>query len=270
MASVEDTFETGRLGVQAMENRKDTDAKAIPIILLHGFGGFAAQWRPLQLRLSTHAPTMAFDLPGHGESMNYPGFGPPKRAAEAVLAEMKARSIDKAVVVGHSMGGAVASLMALLEPSRIERLVLLAPGGFGEAFNHDHLMKWAAAREESELARIMPTFFAPGFDLPAKAITLQANLRAKPGLVEALVKIGASMAKDGKQGVLPLEAMAKTGVPIHVLWGTKDAILPVEQAEALSAPFAVTLLEGVGHSPAEYSPAEVERAILGQSPSDNG
>lgn len=254
-----------RLGCQSMDNRGIAEDQAAPsptLVFLHGFGGFAGQWRPLQLKMSYHAPTLAFDLPGHGDSQDYPGFGPPKRAAEAVLAELAARNIEKVIVVGHSMGGAVASLMALLEPSRLEKLILLAPGGFGEEFNHPNLMTWAAASTQAELQAIMPTFFADGFELPQKAITYQQELRARPGAVDALVKIGRGMSKNGKQGVLPLDSLAQSGVPIEVIWGLEDQILPVAHAKALKAPFQVTLLENVGHSPAEEAPDVVEEAIL--------
>ncbi|MEO1397277.1 MAG: alpha/beta fold hydrolase, partial [Pseudomonadota bacterium] len=109
---------------------------------------------------------------------------------------------------------------------------------------------------------VMPNFFGAGFELPKKAIDLQHAARNEPRLVEVLTRIGTSMARDGKQGVLPLEALAKTGIPIHVLWGTSDDVLPVDHARALGAPFKVTILDGVGHSPAEEAPQAVEQAIL--------
>ncbi|MEL6734518.1 MAG: alpha/beta fold hydrolase [Pseudomonadota bacterium] len=257
---------TARLGAVEIDNTAlQPDGAAVgdtvPIVFLHGFGGMAAQWRPLQTRLSYDTQTLAFDLPGHGMSLDYPGFGPPKLAAQAVLNELDARSIKKAVIVGHSMGGAVASLMALLAPARVDALVLLAPGGFGESFNHGLLMTWAQAASKEALGEVMPHFFGPGFELPKKAVTLQHQARQEPRLVEALSKIGASMARDGKQGVLPLDALAKCGVGVHVLWGTQDGVLPVEQAKALEAPFEVTLLDGIGHSPAEEAPDVTEQAI---------
>ncbi|MEM1038865.1 MAG: alpha/beta fold hydrolase [Pseudomonadota bacterium] len=265
MATAE-TKVRARLGAIEIDNTGLRSGEAavgdtVPIVFLHGFGGMAAQWRPLQTRLSHDMQTLAFDLPGHGTSLDYPGFGPPKLAAEAVLNELDARTIEKAVIVGHSMGGAVASLMALLAPGRVQALVLLAPGGFGETFNHDLLMEWAQAASKEALGTVMPRFFGPGFEVPEKAVTLQYQARQEPRLVEALVKIGASMARDGKQGVLPLAALAQCGVPMQVLWGTQDGVLPVEQAKALEAPFEVTLLDGVGHSPAEEAPEATEQAI---------
>jgi len=264
-----DTAGLARLGVVEIDNTalassasSQTASEATPIVLLHGFGGMAVQWQALQTRLSYRAPTLAFDLPGHGKSLDYPGFGPPKLAAEAVIRELDARKIDKAVIVGHSMGGAVASLIGLLAPNRVRALVLLAPGGFGEAFNHELLMQWAKASSIDVLSKVMPQFFGPAFSLPEKAIMLQHKVRQENRLVAALIDIGSGMAKGGKQGVLPLKALGETGLPIHVLWGTEDAVLPVEQAKALPAAFQVTLLEGVGHSPAEEVPLATEQAVL--------
>ena len=77
-----------------------------PVVLLHGFDGRAEVWGPIQAGLAADGRrTIAFDLPGHGRSRDFPGFGPPKVAARAVIAELDRRDIASAHLVGHSMGG---------------------------------------------------------------------------------------------------------------------------------------------------------------------
>ncbi len=169
-----------RLHTAEIDNSKSS---TIPVIFLHGFGGAGEQWRGLQTAISFHAPTLAMDLPGHGKSLSYPNFGPPKIAAKAVLAQMDNRKINQAHFVGHSMGGAVASLIALIEPQRVASLTLLAPGGFGSEFNHPLLLQWAAAQNRDELKVVMPNFFGPAFELSEKTIDFQFALRARPGAV---------------------------------------------------------------------------------------
>ena len=105
------------------------------MVFIHGFGGRRESWSDLQQRVSKYAQTIAFDLPGHGQSIDYPDFGPPKVAARAIITELQRMGHNKVHVVGHSMGGAVSSLIALFQPELVASLTLLAPGGFGDEIN---------------------------------------------------------------------------------------------------------------------------------------
>jgi len=234
----------------------------VPVVFLHGFGGLGTGWRHLQTAISFHAPTLAFDMPGHGHALNYPGFGPPKVAAKAVVAELAKRGIAKAHFVGHSMGGAIASLIGLLSPHSVASLTLLAPGGYGPQFNHPVLMRWAAAKTTQQLGAVMPAFFAQGFKLPEKAIELQLAARSVPGAVEALVTMAKAMSSDGRQGVLPVDEVLAGGYPLSIVWGEEDQILPVSQAKALQGRADLHILQGVGHSPAEEAPDLVNAVIV--------
>ena len=138
-------------------------ANGAPVLLLHGFGGRADNWSDLQKRLSADKSTLAFDLPGHGGSLGFPEAGEPKVAARAIIAELKKRSIEKAHLVGFSMGGAIASLVGLFSPDVVASLTLLAPGGFGPEINYRMLQAYADAADEQTLRLVMPQFF--GFSL---------------------------------------------------------------------------------------------------------
>ncbi|MDT9126949.1 alpha/beta fold hydrolase, partial [Escherichia coli] len=68
-----------------------------------------------------------------------------------ILANLSGAGLERIHVAGHSMGGAVATLMALMAPNRVISLTLLAPGGSGEAINGTLLRRYAAAGDENEL-----------------------------------------------------------------------------------------------------------------------
>lgn len=238
------------------------------VVLLHGFGGCAAQWRGLQRDLSATVDSIAFDLPGHAGSRASGITMSPKNAANAILAEMS--DCDKRLhIVGHSMGGAVASLMAILAPNRIASLTLLAPGGFGPQIAHETLTVWAQAKTREEIAAIMPSFFGPSYSIIPQIIDLNVKLRNEPDAVSSLVEIAKRLARDGRQGVLPLDDLWQTPIPISIIWGSDDAILPVEQARSLQ-PLAdqgridLHIVDGMGHSPAEEAPKLV-RDVIGNS-----
>jgi pimeloyl-ACP methyl ester carboxylesterase len=109
-------------------------ATAPPVLLVHGFGASAYQWRCLMPALAGAGwRVLAPDLPGHGFSQLALDDGQYTRAAYArrMWMLLDALGITRAPVIGHSMGGAVAAEMAWQQPERVERLALLSPAGFG-------------------------------------------------------------------------------------------------------------------------------------------
>jgi pimeloyl-ACP methyl ester carboxylesterase len=101
-----------------------------PVVLLHGFGARADLWVPLLRRLSTSRRVIAPDLPCHGGSGQLPGkartIGSFRQAMDAWL---DAQKIPPVALVGSSLGGALATMMTLDRPARVDRLVLLAASG---------------------------------------------------------------------------------------------------------------------------------------------
>ena len=97
-----------------------------PLILIHGAGGSHLHWPP-QIRQQPEVEVLALDLPGHGRS---PGKGSEQISgyAAAVLALLDAREIGRAILCGHSMGGAIAQWLALETPKRVAGLILIATG----------------------------------------------------------------------------------------------------------------------------------------------
>jgi pimeloyl-ACP methyl ester carboxylesterase len=99
------------------------------LVLLHGQPGLGSEWDQVVGALPDRFRAVAPDRPGHGSSIQ-PGGGLDVNAA-AVLAEMDAHGIERAVLVGHSYGGGVALRVAESAPSRVEAIVLLASVGPG-------------------------------------------------------------------------------------------------------------------------------------------
>lgn len=97
------------------------------VVLLHGQPGSGTDWQQVAARLPEELGVVALDRPGYGTSRQAAGGFAVN--AHAVLAEMDARHIDRAVLVGHSYGGGVALSAARLAPERVEALVLLASVG---------------------------------------------------------------------------------------------------------------------------------------------
>jgi len=97
-----------------------------PVVLIHGAGGSHLDWAP-ELRRLPGGRVIALDLPGHGKS-SAPGRDRIDAYARDVIALLDALAIPRAVLVGHSMGGAIAQQVALDWPERVARLALLGTG----------------------------------------------------------------------------------------------------------------------------------------------
>lgn len=110
------------------EVRHASSAKA-PLVLLHGFGGIGSAWAPVIERLDPDLPLVVYDLPGHGASLDAEGVGHAGVMAKAILEDLDRRGLSSFHLCGHSMGGAVASLVALKAADSVRSLTLLAPGG---------------------------------------------------------------------------------------------------------------------------------------------
>jgi pimeloyl-ACP methyl ester carboxylesterase len=115
------------------------------VVLLHGQPGSGADWQQVAGRLPAGLRVVTLDRPGYGASrQDAGGFAV---NARTVVAELDARGIERAVLVGHSYGGGVALAVAKLAPARVEALVLLASVGPGCLTGWDHLLAAPVAGE---------------------------------------------------------------------------------------------------------------------------
>jgi pimeloyl-ACP methyl ester carboxylesterase len=152
--------------------------QATALVFLHGIGGRASGWAPIQQACATAGYTsLAWDMPGYGESpliapYDFDGL------ADALAALMDAHGLQKAVLVGHSLGGMVALQMWAKHPSRVAGLVLAASspafghgsGDFQQAFIAQRLAPLEAGKRMQDVAEgLIPTMVAPGFEGPGLA-----------------------------------------------------------------------------------------------------
>lgn len=235
--------------------------KGAPVVMLHGFGGDRTTWVNIQTALSPHRESIAFDLPGHGDALDWPKIGNAGVSAKAVIQSLDALDIEKAHLVGHSMGGAVAALVALRIPDRIASLTLLAPGGFGPEINHKLLRRYATATDADEMEVLLEQFFGWEFRLPKLLARMAAESRARPGAVATMESIADEIIDGRVQKTLPRDEFSELPMPIKVIWGTQDRVLPTRQAHKLPGIVATHIFERVGHMPHLEIPNEVTRLI---------
>lgn len=107
-----------------------------PLLIVHGLFGSARNWNVIAKRLSDERQVISVDMRNHGDSAFLPGHSYPEMAAD--LAEVIAAHGGQADVLGHSMGGKAAMMLALTAPGLVRRLVIadIAPVAYGHSQSH--------------------------------------------------------------------------------------------------------------------------------------
>jgi pyruvate dehydrogenase E2 component (dihydrolipoamide acetyltransferase) len=232
------------------------------ILLVHGYGGDRNSWLFLQEPLAAKYRVYALDLPGHGTSAKDVGDGTLGVLAGAVTGVLDALGAGRAHLVGHSLGGAVALAVAARDPGRIASLTLIAPSGFGAEINAGYLRGFADAQTRRELKPVVGQLFADESLVTRQLVDDLLAYKRLDGVDEALHALLGTLLDGDNQCGDSAAALAAGGgaVPVTVVWGRADRIIPAAQAE--SVPGAVRhVIDGSGHMPQMERPAEVQAAI---------
>jgi pyruvate dehydrogenase E2 component (dihydrolipoamide acetyltransferase) len=229
------------------------------LVLLHGFGGDAENWRFNLDGLAEGRTVLALDLPGHGSST--------KRVSDlgalvtAVTDVLDARSIERAHLAGHSMGGLVAAELALSARDRVASLAFVAPAGFGEEINGEYVEGFIAARTRRELKPVLQLLFADPGLVTRHLVDEVLRYKRLDGVEDALRTLQASLFPGGRQQRVLAGELERLDVPILVIWGERDQVIPAEHARAAPGRARVEVLSDAGHSPHMEAAGEVNRLV---------
>jgi pimeloyl-ACP methyl ester carboxylesterase len=249
-----------------------TEAGSGPVLLLiHGMGGSYENWREVIDSLARHYTVVAPDLPGHGRST--PGGGDYSVGALATSLRdlLIALGHESATLVGHSLGGGVAMQFAYQFPELTDRLVLVSSGGLGPEVT---LVLRAAALPGSDL--VIAATAQVGSRVGAALRRGLATVGLRPTIDVAEVARGYASLADGQRREAFLATLRSVisargqrvnasdrlylnaGVPVLIIWGARDPIIPVRHGKRAHDAIPGSKLEifdGVGHVPQLEAPA---------------
>ncbi|RKS77514.1 pimeloyl-ACP methyl ester carboxylesterase [Motilibacter peucedani] len=231
------------------------------LVLLHYWGGSARTWTPLLDHLGDRE-TVGIDTRGWGRSRALPGPFDLHRLADDTAAVIESLGLADYVVVGHSMGGKVAQVLAARHPAGLRGLVLVAP---------------APARPADEVTPAYQAQLATAYDSAESVAGVRdavLTATALPGeLGTQVVEDSLASGSEYARTEWPLRGIAedvsaetaRIGVPVLVVAGEHDRVEPVAVVQAHLMPFLqhgrLTVLRGSGHLVPLEAPAELARAI---------
>jgi pimeloyl-ACP methyl ester carboxylesterase len=248
------------------------------LLLIHGIGDNSATWSNLVPQLARNHTVIAPDLLGHGLSdkpradYSVAGFACGMRDLLSVL------DVDRVTVVGHSLGGGVAMQFAYQFPERCERLVLVAPGGVGRDLHPllraavtpgsgvflSLLTKPAVLGAAWRLARAL-RWARTDLGLDADDLLRTIQVLDGPTARRAFLRTLRTSVDGYGQTITMLDrCYLAAGMPSLIVWGDRDAVIPVEHARILHEAMPgsrLEIFEGAGHFPHRTDP-ERFRAVL--------
>jgi pimeloyl-ACP methyl ester carboxylesterase len=259
--------------------------KGPALLLIHGIGDCADTWRDVIPALAEHHTVIAPDLLGHGRSEKPRADYSVAAYANGMRDLLSVLGVDRATVVGHSLGGGVAMQFAYQFPERCERLVLVSSGGvcpevhpilrLAAAPNTDlflPLMRWAGTRWLTHM--FMRALQGIDTDLGVDAGELMRMFDTLPDLNtrRAFLRTLRSVVDWRGQAITMLDRCYLTqGMPTLLVWGSRDAVIPAHHAHIAHGAMPgsrLAVFEGAGHFPFRQDPArfvEVVQAFVAQT-----
>lgn len=234
-------------GVRIHWAEAGTGSSLPPVVLLHGLNNSHLSWSRVAARLATDRRVLEVDLPGHGASERADVSYRLAWYARVIARWMEAVGLESVDVVGHSFGGGVAQMLLLECPERVRRLVLVASGGLGKGValwlrlaSLPHVVEWLGQ-----------PFMAIGTRLALRGARQGVTRRDVQDLIRFNTQAGSARAfarsvrdvinwRGQRRSFLHRAGEVDRLPPMLVVWGDRDALIPMEHGKSFAA-----LLEGV-------------------------
>jgi pimeloyl-ACP methyl ester carboxylesterase len=242
------------------------------VVLIHGVGSFWQAWKPVIDAMRGQRDVIALDLPGFGGSPTLPiGVEPNAQALAGAVADfLGSLGVERPVVGGNSLGGWVALELARL--GRARAVVGVSPAGFANRV--ERVTARAQLRAAWRGAVQMPGVTEQLLRRPRGRVLALGNLSGKPvrtpaaEAIAATRNLAASAGFDGTVNTITKDRFTggdEIGVPVTLVWGTRDMILfPWQAKRALKELPRARLvpLPGAGHVPMWDDPETIARELL--------
>ena len=233
------------------------------VVLIHGFGAAMDWWDDIAPALAADHHLIRIDLIGHGGTEAPASGYAIERQASLVAGALDKLGVDRFTIIGHSMGGEVATALAEARPGKVERMVLIDLSPKSEAtFNLRTLLALMPVLGEAlsrlvtdaAIRKALAQGFAPGFPVPEKFVADFKQLTYTAFRTAHSDSVAFREAKSLDERLAALDPAP----PLLVIFGSKDALISPANAKLFEkVPGAkVEIIDGSGHSPMVEAPAK--------------
>jgi 4,5:9,10-diseco-3-hydroxy-5,9,17-trioxoandrosta-1(10),2-diene-4-oate hydrolase len=236
-----------------------------PLILLHGAGDNALDWRWVFPALARTHRVYAPDLPGSPNSARPVAEYSPAFFERFVVGFLDAVGVQRGTFIGNSLGGLVSLRLALSEPARVAALVLVDSAGLGRAVNpaftsvnvpglgETAIPFWRTPAGAYQRAWARATLlFARPARVPREWLVEQCRLALSPGYLEAHLNALRNQVEPGGQREVMVDRLPLLEIPTLIVWGGRDRVFPEAQARQALARLRegyLAVVPDCGHMP---------------------
>lgn len=249
--------------------------KGSPVVLIHGIGQYVEHWVSAISALASHHQVYAVDLPGHGKTdkpldISYTLDD----LSQFVKDFMSALGIEKAHIVGHSLGGAISVRMILKHTASVDKLVLVDSGGFGrEVIMMFRILSLPLLGEMftrpslSGSAASLKIFVHDPAIVTDDIIEHNYQMSALPGAQRSFIKTLRTNVNffGQKYSSTDLHGIKSITNPVLVIWGRQDNLIPASHADIAAKGFpnvCVQIIDHCGHFPMLEHASEFNTLLL--------
>ncbi|MGI0087626.1 MAG: alpha/beta fold hydrolase [Nitrosotalea sp.] len=233
------------------------------VILLHGLGGTAERWLPVVPFLSKKYRVIALDLIGYGKSDKPQVDYTPEFFRDSVLDFLETSSLQKAFMVGTSLGGEIVAQCAATRNPLIEKIVMVAPAGTMKTPTPVlDAYTMAALYPNHESVKIAyQMMMGENKEISSQSVENFISNMTRPN--SKMVFLSTLLGMKNSPAIT--EKLKLIKVPTLLIWGNKDRMIPVEYSKEFvksipSCDFVV--MNGCGHTPYEEKPDEFSKLVL--------
>jgi pyruvate dehydrogenase E2 component (dihydrolipoyllysine-residue acetyltransferase) len=259
--SIDNTPEIAVIGEMTIAYRKipaSNNQNNRALLFIHGFGGDQNSWLFNIAELGENHSIYTLDLPGHGASSKQTAEGSLTELATTINDLMESINLDKAHIVGHSLGAAIAVELAKKFAKRVASLTLLSGAGEGTTVNKDYVEGFIAANRRKEMKPYLQQLFADSTLVNRDMVENVLKAKRIEG-AESCLRTIADVAVFGKASVR--ENLSELTMPIQVIWGKEDLIASVKNMDELPNDISSHIINDAGHMVHMEAASEVNALI---------
>jgi pyruvate dehydrogenase E2 component (dihydrolipoamide acetyltransferase) len=223
------------------------EGSGVPAVMVHGFGGDMNSWALAQAEFGASRTVHALDLPAHGGSTIPVAPLTVESMARSLAQVLDAIGVARAHFIAHSLGAAVTLLLARDRPQLVASLSLIAPAGLGPDIDAAYVEAFLSAERRPQMKQALAALFADPEQIRREMVDDVLRFMRADGVPAALRGLADDAFPGGTQRLVLRDVAAASVVPVQVIWGEQDRIIPDAHSRGLPPGIPVHIIPAAGH-----------------------